>query len=189
MNFQPGAGYGFTSSGYGVSLDSSNPFPDGDSNEFSHPFKVISVSYDAAGSVFTFQVVPGTLNNKVAQIEEDSVWVLLDRTTAGVPNWPVSVLSPFDPTTKKCYIYLRAGSEAAAPFAFPDPVEANATYPKVICSDVQLADSDTYGYLLLAVATEAAGPTVSVVQYVTGSLWADRIKINGMTARYYYARI
>jgi hypothetical protein len=28
-----------------------------------------------------------------------------------------------------------------------------------------------------------------VNQNVTGSLWADRIKINGMTARYYYARI
>lgn len=189
MNIQPGAGYGFTSSGYGVSIDSSNPFPQDGLAEYSHPYKVINVTYDAGTSTWLYQVVPGTLNNKVAQIEEDSVWVLLDRTTGGSPDWPVSVLSPFNATTKKCYIYLRAGAETAAPYAFPDPVEANASYPKVICSDVELADTDTYGYLLLAVATEAAGPSVSVVQYVTGSLWGDRVKVNGMTAKYYYARI
>jgi hypothetical protein len=29
----------------------------------------------------------------------------------------------------------------------------------------------------------------SVDQYVTGSLWGDRIKLQDVTARYYYARI
>jgi hypothetical protein len=33
-------------------------------------------------------------------------------------------------------------------------------------------------------------PTVwTVRQYVNGSLWGDRVKVNGMTAKYYYARI
>jgi hypothetical protein len=43
--------------------------------------------------------------------------------------------------------------------------------------------------VLLAVATEATGPSISVVQYVSGSLWGDRIKLGTDTAQYYYARI
>jgi hypothetical protein len=40
------------------------------------------------------------------------------------------------------------------------------------------------------VANSITTPTTFTVnQNVSGSLWADRIKINGMTARYYYARI
>jgi hypothetical protein len=189
MKVQPGVGYNFDSSSSGFTLDTSNPFPDRDGlAPVNHPFKVINIQYDSAGSAWTYQVVPGTLNNTVAQIEEDSVWVLLDRTTAGVPDWPVSVMTPFDATTHKCYIYLRAGKDSTSG-SFPSIDEASANYPRIINSDVELADTDTYGYVLLAVATEATGPSISVVQYVTGSLWANRIKLGDNTARYFYARI
>jgi hypothetical protein len=38
-------------------------------------------------------------------------------------------------------------------------------------------------------ATEASGPSITVNQYVTGSLWVNRIKLGSSTARYFYARI
>jgi hypothetical protein len=187
MKLQPGVGYTFDSSSKGFTLDTSEQFPD-NSQPYRHPFQVINISYDSAGSAWLFQVVPGTLNNNVAQIEEDSVWVLLNRTAGGIPDWPVSVLTPFDATTHKCYIYLRAGVDATSG-AFPGSDDTAAEYPRIVCSDVELADTDTYGYVLLAVATEGTGPVCTVVQYVTGSLWADRLKTGTDTARYYYARI
>lgn len=187
MKIQPGVGYTFDSSSKGFTFDTSEQFPD-PTYRTTHPFKVINITYDSAGSAWLYQVVPGTLNNNVAQIEEDSVWVLLDRTAGGLPDWPVSVLTPFDATTHNCYIYLRAGKDATSG-AFPSSDDTASAYPRIIGSDVLLADTDTYGYVLLAVATEGTGPVCSVVQYVTGSLWGDRLKTGSDTARYYYARI
>lgn len=186
---QPGPGYRFSSSSMGITLDIGDPWPSKDGPaSFDHPFKVINVSYDSGGSAWLYQVVPGIINNIVPQIEEDSVWVKLDRTTAGAPDWPVSVMTPFNATTHECYIYLRAGKDASTG-DFPSLDDTSNEYPRIINSDVPLADTDTYGYILLAVATEAAGPSISVNQYVTGSLWADRIKLGSATATYYYARI
>jgi len=188
MKIQPGVGYNFDSSSKGFTLDVSDPFPDRDGVPPSeHPFKVINVSYGSGGSAWLYQVVPGIINNIVPQIEEDSVWVKLDRTTAGAPDWPVSVMTPFNATTHQCYIYLRAGKDASTG-DFPSLDDTSNEYPRIINSDVPLADTDTYGYILLAVATEAAGPSISVNQYVTGSLWANRIKLGTNTARYFYAR-
>lgn len=172
----------------GITLDIGDPWPSKDVVTFDHPFKVINIQYDSGGSVWTYQVVPGTVNNLVAQINEDSVWVKLDRTTAGVPDWPVSVLDPFNSTTHRCYIYLRVGPDSTTN-EFPDPDDTASEYPRIINSDVELSDTDAYGYILLAVATEAAGPSISVNQYVTGSLWANRIKLGTNTARYFYSRI
>ena len=45
------------------------------------------------------------------------------------------------------------------------------------------ADTDTEGYILIATVN---GPTVT--QIVTGSLWADRLKMGTQTAQYYFAR-
>jgi hypothetical protein len=46
------------------------------------------------------------------------------------------------------------------------------------------SDTDAEGYIRVATVN---GSTVT--QYVTGSLWADRIKLGTQTATYYYARI
>ena len=188
MKIQPGVGYNFDSSGSGFTLDTSDPFPSRDSIPNNHPFKVVNITYDAPGTAWLYQVVPGTMNNLVAQINEDSVWVFLNRTTAGVPDWPVSVMGPFDATTHQCFIYLRVGKDPSTG-DFPSNDDTSSAYPRIVNSDVELADTDTYGYVLLAVATEAAGPSITVNQYVTGSLWGDRIKVGTATARYYYARI
>lgn len=184
---EPGVGYRFISSSSGVSLDIGDPWP-ADDKIVTHPFQVINVTYDVAGTAWLFQVVPGTLNNVVPQIDEDSVWVKLDRTASGLPNWPTSVLTPFDATTHECFIYLRAGKDATSG-DFPSSDDTSSNYPRIVCSDTALADTDTYGYVLLAKATEGTGPACSVVQYVTGSLWGDRLKLGSLTAKYYYARI
>jgi len=188
MKIQPGVGYTFDSSAHGFTLDTSDPFPSQSVQPNNHPFKVINVVYDSGTSTWLFQVVPGTLNNEVPQIDEDSVWVKLDRTSGSAPDWPVSVLSPFDATTHQCYIYLRAGVDATSG-AYPGQTDTDDEYPRIVCSDTALADTDTYGYVLLAIATEGTGPSISVNQYVTGSLWSDRIKLAGITAKYFYARI
>jgi hypothetical protein len=54
-----------------------------------------------------------------------------------------------------------------------------------ICSYVTLYSDDTVARVLIAEVQ--ADSTVN--QYVTGSLWADRIKVAGADARYYFARI
>ena len=189
MAIGKGTGYNFNTSNNQASLSVDKEFFDYyDGSGGAHPFKVINITYDSAGSAWLFQVVPGTLNNTVPQILEDAVWVKLDRTSGGLPDWPISVLTPFDATTHECFIYLRAGKDATSG-AFPSTDDTSTDYPRIVCSDTALSDTDTYGYVLLAKATEGTGPVCTVVQYVTGSLWGDRLKTGTDTARYYYARI
>lgn len=188
---QPGSGYGFTSGGYGFTLNTENPFPADVDVLNRHPFKVIPVG--PVGSNFRYQVVSGTLNNLVPELDDviSSTEVLLDRTTSGVPNPPIGQLS-INSSTKESWIYLRAGAESASPYAFPDPSISNTGYPKVISSDVELTDTDTYGYVLLAkfdMDSATAPTTGALYQYVSNSLWGDRIKLGTNTARYYYGRI
>ena len=191
MKIQPGVGYNFDSSSKGFTLDVSDPFPSRDGNASSHPFKVIAMG--PSGSNYRYQVVSGTINSLVPEIDDiiSGVDVLLDRTTSGVPNPPTGQLS-INTSTKESWIYLRAGADTASPYAFPDTNIANAAYPKIISSNVELTDTDTYGYVLIAkfdMDSATAPTTGALYQYVSGSLWGDRIKVNGMTAKYYYARI
>lgn len=188
---QPGSGYGFTSGGYGFSINTTSPFPSESEVSTRHPFKVIPIG--PSGSNFRYQVVSGTLNNIVPEIDDviTSTEALLDRATSGVPNPPTGQLN-ISTSTLESFIYLRAGAEVASPYAFPDPNVANTPYPKVISSDVALTDTDTYGYILLAKfdMDSATAPTTGALsQYVSSSLWGDRIKLGTTTARYYYARI
>jgi hypothetical protein len=191
MKIQPGVGYNFDSSSQGFTLDTSDPFPTSTTTSPDHPFKVKIVA--VVSGALRYQVVSGTLNNLVPELDDviTSTEVLLDATTAGVPTPPTGELT-FNTSTKESWVYLRAGADTASPYAFPDSNISNTEYPKVISSDVELTDTDAEGYVLLAKVDtdDDATPTVwTVHQYVTGSLWGDRIKVNGMTAKYYYARI
>jgi hypothetical protein len=191
MKIQPGVGYTFDSSSHGFTLDTSDPFPPATNSSPDHPFKVKVVA--VVSGAIRFQVITGTLNNLVPEMDDviGGVEKLLDSTASGVPTPPTNVLT-FNTSTKESWVYLRAGPEAASPYAFPDPSISNTPYPKVISSDVELTDTDTNGYVLIAKVDvdNVSAPTVwTVHQYVTGSLWGDRIKVNGMTAKYYYARI
>ena len=193
-NIQPGSGYGFSSGGYGFTLNVTDPFLK-EALPVVHPFKIVNVSI--VSNKVRYQVSPGTLNNLMPTIVDyvTSTQVKLDRKTAGVADPPTEELasSNFDSTTKTCYVTLRAGIPTAAPYVFPDTDDTSNRYPQIIGGNTSYtADSNAYGYLqigTIAVDDITTPTVVTVTQFVTGSLWADRIKMGEETATYYWARI
>ena len=200
MKIQPGVGYNFDSSSKGFTLDTSDPFPSPDGVVSGHPFKIVNVALRTSGgaTTVTYQVQSGTLNNLVPLLDDyaSGTTVKLDRTTAGVANPPTAeiVTAFYDATTKTSYITLRAGPKTAAPYTYPDDDDTSNQYPVIISGNTfpVTPDSDTWGYLVIGTITVdsiTTPTTFTVNQNVSGSLWADRIKLAGITARYYYARI
>jgi hypothetical protein len=200
MKIQPGVGYNFDSSSKGFTLDISDPFPARTTTVVGHPFKLINVALRTSGgaTTVTYQVQSGTLNNLVPLIDDyvSGTEVKLDRVTAGVANPPTGELasSNYDATTKTSYITLRAGPKTAAPYTYPDDDDTSNQYPVIIGGNTfpVTPDSDTWGFLVIGTITVdsiTTPTTFTVSQNVSGSLWADRIKLAGITARYYYARI
>ena len=191
---QPGVGYRFTSSSQGVTLDIGDPFPD-NSQPYQHPFQIINVRINSSGNV-VYQVKSGTINNIVPIIDDyiSSTEVLLNRVTAGVADPPTAELTSvnYDATTLTSYISLRSGPDATTN-DFPSSDVTSARYPLVIGgNDPLVADTDTQGFIFLGTITvdSTSAPTVfTVSQNVTGSLWADRLKLGTLTAQYYYARV
>ena len=136
----------------------------------------------------TYEICPGTINNLMPQVFNTvtEAWEYLDDLTPGYQLIP-------EFTTGECWVALRVGKDAATnefPAQTPDGT-ADDPYPRIITqgSDPAGSDSDLYGFITIAKITEVGGGVYTVNQYVTGSLWADRIKLAGLTARYYYARI
>jgi hypothetical protein len=200
MKIQPGVGYNFDSSSSGFTLDTSDPFPSRDGVVSGHPLKIVNVALRTSGgaTTVTYQVQSGTINNLVPLIDDyvSGVDVKLDRVTSGVANPPTAELvsSNFDATTKTSYITLRAGPKTAIPYTYPDDDDTTNQYPVIIGGNTfpVTPDSDTWGYLVIGTITVdsiTTPTTFTVNQNVSGSLWADRIKLAGITARYYYARI
>jgi hypothetical protein len=200
MKIQPGVGYNFDSSSHGFTLDTSDPFPSREGVVSGHPLKIVNVALRTSGgaTTVTYQVQSGTLNNLVPLIDDyvSGTEVKLDRVTAGVANPPTGELasSNYDATTKTSYITLRAGPKTAAPYTYPDDDDTTNQYPVIIGGNTfpVTPDSDTWGFLVIGTITVdsiTTPTTFTVNQNVSGSLWADRIKLAGITARYYYARI
>ena len=200
MKIQPGVGYTFDSSSKGFTLDTSDPFPSRDGVVSGHPFKIVNVALRTSGgaTTVTYQVQSGTINNLVPIIDDyvSGTEVKLDRTTSGVANPPTAelVTANFDATTKTSYIELRAGAKTASPYTYPDDDVTSNQYPLISGGNTAPAtpDDNTWGFLVIGTITVdsiTTPTTFTVSQNVTGSLWADRIKLAGITARYYYARI
>jgi hypothetical protein len=200
MKIQPGVGYNFDSSSSGFTLDTSDPFPSADGQANNHPFKVINVGLRTSGgaTTVTYQVQSGTINNLVPLIDDyvSGTEVKLDRTTSGVANPPTAelVTAFYDATTKTCYITLRAGPKTASPYTYPDDDDTTNQYPVIVPGNVAPVspDTDVWGFLVIGTITVdsiTAPTTFTVNQNVTGSLWADRLKLGSSTANYYYARI
>jgi hypothetical protein len=197
MKIQPGVGYNFDSSSRGFTLDISDPFPSV-TQTFTHPFKIVNAALRTSGgtTTVTYQVQSGAINNLVPIIDDyiSGTTVKLDRVTSGVANPPTAELvsSNYDATTKTSYITLRAGPSASTN-AYPDSDDTTNRYPVIIGGNVPLTpDTDTWGFLTIGTITVdsiTAPTTFTVNQTVTGSLWADRIKLGTDTAQYYYARI
>jgi len=201
MIVQPGSGYGFNSSGYGVSLDIANPFPD-ESGSPLHPFKIVNVSIRSSGEEgatksIIYQVQSGTVNNLVPVLDDyiSETTVKLDRTTDGAPDPPTAELASeqYNETSKTSYIYLRAGPNTESPFKFPSSDVESARYPAVGGDDSEnQPDTDEYAYLLIGSITvdNIETPTsFTVTQYVASSLWSERFKCGSATAVYWWSSI
>lgn len=182
---QPGTGFNLSASSSGTTLNIDPPFltwslEDTHNSEITlHPYQVINANAS------TFQVVPGTFNN---------LPTMKDGTQGATPVWLTDTPAPdiswnWNATTNKSYVYLVGGPNTTT-HVYPSPDTTTAAYPGVGSWDSPTTDSNSYSYLMLAEAT--IDPTTSqvvVTQYVTGSIWSDRIKIGDQTARYYHARI
>lgn len=187
MSFNPiqgGLGYGFNSSGFGFTLNTTPPFAE--SEAAPHPFYVYLAEID--GSDYKVSVVPGMVNNLDPQAFET-----LELLTA-FPR-PKGTLA-FDGDGFS-YIYLRCGPEPAVEGEeplYPDPAPEGDGYPMVVISDETQTDDDDYGYILLAKAelkTPEGGGTayVELTQYVRSSLWSERFKCGDATAIYWFTAV
>jgi len=188
MKIQPGTGYGFTSSAYGFTLDTQGPFLlDDAGGGGDHPFKCWLAGSTTAGGTTTYyyRVTPGMVNNISPKLF-DSTSTLVPMTDLPRPKGEL----PFNPTTDYSYIYLTCSPDSTDPTIYPDPDTANPEYPDITAFSTEQTSTNTTAYILLAAAYK--DPTTNVItlwQYVTGSLWTDRIKLAGIDARYYWARV
>jgi hypothetical protein len=198
MKIQPGVGYNFDSSSSGFTLDTSEPFPSVVQPN-THPFKIINAYLHTSGGTTTvrYQVQSGTINNLVPLLYDVTAGteVKLNRVTSGVANPPTDELvsANYDATTKTSYIELRAGPSLSTG-AYPDPDDTTNQYPVISGGNTYPAtpDDNVWGFVVIGTITVdsiTAPTTFTVNQNVTGSLWADRLKLGTATATYYYARI
>jgi hypothetical protein len=182
---QPGAGYEFTSSGYGFSLNTLPPFPAQEASAPDHPFKV-SAYFGTNATDLRLFITAGTINNIVPCVYGGNP---TDPLLNAIPQ-PYSVIAGGAGTIYD--IYIRSGKSEDN--QFPSPNREDSGYPQVWYEADPTgpkADTDTYGYICIARLTvdNATLSVTSVQQYVTGSLWASRIKVGALTAKYYYARV
>lgn len=194
MSIQPGTGYTFTASSSGYNFNVQQPWSPwlllGDTFECS-PYKVHDVVQKTGdgGDYVVFEICSATFNNVVPQVYNSTTetWEYINALTTGY-----ELVLDFASTTSSV-VYLRAGPDAstsAFPPSSPSPTDPDDPYPRIYSTGGTLpTDSDTFGYVAIAKVNEVSSGVYTVEQYVTGSLWGDRLKTGTDTARYYYARI
>jgi hypothetical protein len=147
---------------------------------------------------------PFQFHPKVIVVDPENPSLTLYR--ADVCSGMVNNLVPFDepasgqklPATidflinQDTYIYLRLGTEAYASDnpIFPVTDETDPYYPTMVQSQTTLTDTDEYCYILMGVARNIGDPeNFTIDQTISGSVWAERLKIGTETARYYWAGV
>jgi hypothetical protein len=150
-----------------------------DDNACEHPFQFHPFTV-ASGESFLFRanVCAGMANNLVP-LDEPGSGTLLPAT--------IDFL-----TTGDTFIYLRMGTEAYASDnpVFPVTDVTDEYYPTIVQSPTALTDTDEYCYILMGMARNVGDPdTFTVDQTISGSVWAERLKIGDNTARYYWAGV
>lgn len=162
MIVQPGIGFGFSSSGYGASLDLSDPFP-----EVDNPYRPLLPRLEDPDKVY---VQPGTVNRVVPLLGGTA----LDASTP-----------PYLTVTAEGYITIRL-EHVAATF-FPRTCEI-----VFYAGSVAPADTVTYGYYPLAkVNSVTVGPstTYSLVLLSYGNFVCNRLKSGANPAVWYWSTI
>lgn len=194
MSIQPGVGYTFRSSGQGSNLTIEKPWSPWIENLYEDtcfPFRVknVRVNEGESGSFTTFEICPGKINNITPMVRNASAeaWQLMDALTS-----PAQLIVDFNSTTSSI-IFLRVGINETTdvfPDDVPDIADTDDHYPRIYSTGLTMPpDNDDFAYLQLAKIVKLPGDAFRIDQYVTGSLWADRIKLGSLTAKYYYARI
>jgi hypothetical protein len=150
-----------------------------DDNACEHPFQFHPFTV-ASGESFLFRanVCSGMANNLVP-LDEPGSGTLLPAT--------IDFL-----TTGDTFIYLRMGTEAYETDnpVFPVTDITDVYYPTIVQSPTALTDTDEYCYILMGMARNVGDPdTFTVDQTISGSVWAERLKIGNNVARYYWAGV
>lgn len=144
-----------------------------------HPF-VVKVDPNNPGlNLYRADVCSGMVNNLVPWDEPGPGGVKLPATLDFLIN-------------QDTYIYLRLGTEAYESNSpvFPVTDDANEYYPTIVQSQTPLVDSDEYCYILMGVARNIGDPeNFTVDQTISGSVWAERLKVADYTAIYYWAGV
>jgi hypothetical protein len=150
-----------------------------DDNACEHPFQFHPfVVPSEAGDLYRANVCAGMANNLVP-FDEPASGTLLPATIDFLIN-------------QDTYIYLRMGTEAYASNnpVFPVTDQTNPYYPTLVQSQTTLTDTDEYCYILMGVARNIGDPqNFTIDQTISGSVWAERLKIADNTARYYWAGV
>lgn len=186
MNLQPGTGYGFSAGSFGATLNVGEPFGEDSFRTSDHPFRVFSAGSATVGGSpeYYFYCTPGTINN-LDPLMSDVGGTAKKMTDTPRPKakWD------FDATTNFSYAVLNVGVRLANPLIYPETDDTNAQYPILAAYDFQPASDDDVGVIIVAAAyKDPTTNAITIWQYVTGSLWSDRIKMAGIDARYFFAR-
>jgi len=151
-----------------------------DDNACEHPFQFHPfVVPSGAGDLFRANVCSGMVNNLVP-------W---DDVGPGRLKLPATIDFLINQDT---YIYLRLGTEAYASNnpIFPVTDDTDEYYPTIVQSQTALVDTDEYCYILMGVARNIGDPeNFTVDQTISGSVWAERLKVADNTATYYWAGV
>lgn len=197
MSIQPGTGYTFTASSQGINLNIQQPWAPiplyAQEADTCIPFKVHDVTEKtgAGGTYVTYEICPGLINNLPPGVFDvtTETWQFIDALPSGY-----ELILDFGGTTST-YVYLRVGPDPDTK-VFPKTVplsDPDDAYPRIYSTGSTFPpDTNTLAYVKLAKVTSLGSGNYSVTNYVTGSLWGDRIQIGAgetMTSYYYYARI
>lgn len=191
---QPGSGYGFTSGGFGFTLNTLNPFSDESGSQFC-PFDIYDLTYREAK--YYVKIFPGMVNNLV--VKSDDGTLLTNN-----PPPEIEVLIGAGPTTQgESFIYIRCGNTppvGASPAKFP--AVSGEGYPMIkVRAEQDRVDDDDYGYILIGriARFQELIPGSSPAAYVwknsvtkligCNSLWAERFKCGSTTATYWWSAV
>jgi hypothetical protein len=165
---------------------------DDDADTCKHPFYIKGLEYvepEDSAPYAVYNICAGTINNLTPLIYDDvsEGWVSMDT----IPQPQIALASGTE-----TWIVLRTGPNTAGtqyPAQTPGSPPEDDPYPRIYTLDTEPPDDTAQlAYIILAKVTKLSGDNFSVNQYVTGSLWADRIQVGAggtLNAFYYYARV
>jgi len=191
-DIQPGLGYGFTSGGFGFSLDTTNPFQD----EVYSPCILEAYNIRKDGEEIKFNVYPGMVNNLV--VKSNDMVLLTNDPPPDIPAFTDGVTTE----QKLNYVYIRCGFTAGGgSISDAYPSTSGEGYPSVRVFSEKQTDSETYGYVLIAVLVaqkilipESDPPDYNYelsIERMIGcnSIWTERFKCGSSAATYWWSAV